>query len=131
MTTSAAFATSQVGQLHLHSRADFVRRVALFVAVGVGFIGLSLGFGVLGYRLTAGDGWTDALLNASMILAGMGQVDPLPHGGAKIFASLSALYGGAVYPTTTAIVIYPFLHRLLSVMHLSALATAAQAAEAP
>jgi hypothetical protein len=40
----------------------------------------------LGYRFLVGLGWTDALLNASMILGGMGPVDEVTNEGGKIFA---------------------------------------------
>ena len=45
----------------------------------------------------------------------------MPDDAAKIFASLYALFGGAVYPALTAILLYPFLHRMLRVLHLEAL----------
>jgi hypothetical protein len=61
-----------------------------------------------------------------MILTGMGPVDPLPDDSAKLFASAHAICGAAC-PATTAIVIHPFLHRMLNILHLSAIATAAAA----
>ena len=42
-----------------------------------GVIAASLGIGVLGYHFLEGLPWIDSLLNASMILGGMGPVDPL------------------------------------------------------
>ena len=60
-------------------------------------IGVSLGVGVLGYRYAAGLSWIDALLNASMILTGMGPVSRLDSTGAKLFASGYALFAGVVF----------------------------------
>ena len=51
---------------------------------------------MLGYHYTAGLNWLDSLLNAAMILGGMGPVDRLEAPGAKIFASLYALFSGLV-----------------------------------
>ena len=108
--------------LHLHSRAAFLARLGKFAGFAAGFLIVSLGLGILGYRVIGGLGWVDALYNAAMILTGMGPVDPMPSDGAKIFASLYAILGGAVYPAMTAIVLYPLLHRMLVSLHLGALA---------
>ncbi len=57
-------------------------------------ITLSLAAGMLGYAYFESLNWVDAFLNASMILGGMGQVDPLHTTGGKIFAGVYALYSG-------------------------------------
>lgn len=104
-----------------HHRAEFGRLLAQAIGFALGFLTLALGSGVLGYRVFAGLGWVDAFENAAMILTGMGPVSPMPDDAAKIFASLYALFGGAVYPALTAIVLYPFLHRMIRALHLEAL----------
>ena len=81
-------------------------------------IGVSLGVGVLGYRYTAGLSWIDALLNASMILTGMGPVSRLDSTGAKLFASGYALFAGVVFIASMGFVIAPIAHRLLHRFHL-------------
>ena len=103
----------------IHTRAEFLGRVVRFTLFGLGFLALTLGVGTLGYRGFAGLGWVDSLLNASMILTGMGPVDPMPNAAAKLFASAYAILAGAVYPALTAIVLYPFLHRMLNKLHLA------------
>jgi len=60
-------------------------------------IGCSLGIGVLGYRYINDLPWLDALLNASMILTGMGPVDPMKNDAAKWFASLYAIFSGVAF----------------------------------
>lgn len=105
----------------LHSRAVFLGRVARYTLFAIGFLLVSLGFGIWGYQAFAGLGFVDALFNAAMILTGMGPVSPMPDDGAKIFASLYAIYGGAVYPAMTALILYPLLHRMIAVLHLKAL----------
>jgi len=70
----------------LLSRAKFARRVARRLLLALFLVGIALGIGVLGYHLIGGLSWIDSLLNASMILGGMGPVDPLRSSAAKIFA---------------------------------------------
>jgi hypothetical protein len=81
-------------------------------------IGGSLSVGVLGYHYLAALSWTDAFLNASMILGGMGPVDPLPTRAAKIFASCYALFSGVFLLATAAVLISPVVHRFLHRYHL-------------
>lgn len=81
-------------------------------------IGLALGVGVAGYHWLAGLGWIDSLLNASMILGGMGPVDPLKSDTAKIFASLYALFSGLAFIGIAGLMLAPFAHRLLHRVHL-------------
>ena len=109
--------------LSLRTHEEFRRHVAGFLGLALGFLMLFLGIGILGYHLIVGLGWIDSLLNASMILTGMGPVDQMPTDAAKIFASLYAIVSGAVYPVLTAVVLYPFVHRMLSVLHLQAVAS--------
>jgi NO-binding membrane sensor protein with MHYT domain len=70
----------------------FLRRQINHILVGLGIIGVSLGLGVAGYHFLGQLAWIDALVNASMILGGMGPVDALQTTAGKIFASLYALY---------------------------------------
>jgi hypothetical protein len=96
----------------------FLRRMlGSFVAAGAILL-TSLLFGVVGYHATAGLGWLDSLLNASMILAGMGPVSPLDEPAAKLFASFYALYSGVVFVIASGIFVAPALHRLLHQLHL-------------
>lgn len=105
----------------LKSRPEFVRHAAGFFMLAVAFLVVSLGLGTVGYHRIAGLGWVDSLQNASMILAGMGPTDPMPDDAAKIFASCYAIFSGAAYPAMTALILYPFLHRMLAILHLQAL----------
>jgi hypothetical protein len=99
-------------------RPAFVRRVARSVMVATALLGVSLGVGVVGYHAIAGLAWIDALLNASMILTGMGPVSPLPDTGAKLFASAYALFSGVVFIASTGLIVAPMAHRFLHHFHI-------------
>lgn len=102
----------------LAPRGRFLRRVAAYALAAFLLIAVSLLVGTLGYRHLAGLGWVDALLNASMILGGMGPVDTLPGDSAKLFASAYALYSGVALLTTVSLLLAPLVHRVLHRMHL-------------
>ena len=82
---------------------------------------LLLGFlmlGILGYHLTCGFSWIDSLLNASMILSGMGPTNPIQTDAGKWFASFYALFSGVVFISTIGIIIAPVVHRAFHKFHL-------------
>ncbi|HEY0456257.1 MAG TPA: hypothetical protein VGE41_07755, partial [Verrucomicrobiae bacterium] len=66
----------------------------------------------------AGLDWVDAVLNAAMILTGMGPVNPLQTNAAKFFASFYALFSGIVFITSAGILLAPAAHRVLHKFHL-------------
>ena len=79
---------------------------------------VSLALGVLGYHLVAGLSWIDALVNAAMILTGMGPVNEMTTVGAKLFASFYALFSGVAFLTIVAVLLAPAVHRFLHRFHL-------------
>ena len=81
-------------------------------------VGCSLALGILGYHFIAGFNWVDSLLNASMILTGMGPVGALNTDSAKIFASAYALFSGLIFISATGILLTPIFHRVLHKFHL-------------
>ena len=99
-------------------RRAFYARMAQSGAVVAGIIAFSLFVGSAGYHCLGGLPWIDSLLNASMILAGMGPVDPLKTVSAKLFATFYALYSGVAFLTIMAVLMAPLLHRLLHKFHL-------------
>jgi hypothetical protein len=102
----------------LLSRAKFAKRVAGHLLLALFIIAVALGIGIVGYHSLAELNWIDSLLNASMILGGMGPVDPLHSSAAKIFASFYALFSGLVFIGIASLIIAPFAHRLLHRFHL-------------
>ncbi|MGZ3884447.1 MAG: hypothetical protein ACXVP0_09730 [Bacteroidia bacterium] len=79
---------------------------------------ISLAIGIGGYSYFFNLGFVDSLLNASMILTGMGPVDRAETDGAKIFASFYALYSGVAFLSSVAVLFGPVLHRFLHRFHL-------------
>jgi hypothetical protein len=100
------------------SRADFTKRVARHGMLALIVLALALGIGVVGYHYLGELEWLDALLNASMILGGMGPVDLLHKPVAKLFASGYALFSGLAFIGVASLLVAPFAHRLLHRFHL-------------
>ncbi|MFO0209813.1 MAG: two pore domain potassium channel family protein [Pseudanabaena sp.] len=90
-----------------------VRRFATYLVLSAVFILLGLGIGVIGYHWFAGLSWVDSLVEASMILSGMGPISPLPNISAKIFASTYALFSGLIFVLAMGIVLSPVVYSLL------------------
>jgi len=103
---------------HLLSRTTFARRVARHATLALCILVFSLGLGVAGYHYLGELNWIDALLNASMILTGMGPVDVLHGNTAKLFASFYALFSGIVFLGVASVLVAPFAHRFLHKFHL-------------
>ncbi len=83
---------------------------------------ISLAIGILGYSLTVPEfDFYDSLLNASMILSGMGPVidaSIVLSKAAKVFASGYALFSGITFLSTFGVLIAPVLHRFFHKFHL-------------
>ncbi len=77
-----------------------------------------LAAGIAGYHWIAGLEWVDAVLNASMILGGMGPVDILCSDRAKLFAAGYALSSGVLFLGASGLLFAPVLHRILHKLHL-------------
>lgn len=95
----------------------FIKRLAGYSTVAILLISVSLFIGIGGYHWLAGLSWVDSLLNASMILGGMGPVNSLDNTTAKVFASLYALFSGLVFIAVMGIIFSPIIHRILHKFH--------------
>jgi hypothetical protein len=103
----------------LAKRSVFAKRLILNGIVGLILLAFSLGMGMVGYHFLEGLSWIDSLLNASMILGGMGPVAPLQTVAGKIFASFYALYSGVILLASVGILVAPIFHRFLHRFHLA------------
>jgi hypothetical protein len=79
---------------------------------------LALTIGTMGYHVLGGLPWLDAVLNAAMILTGMGPVNPISTPAAKVFATFYALFSGVFFLTMVAVLLAPALHHFLHRFHL-------------
>lgn len=95
----------------------FLKRLAVSVAIAILLVLFALFIGICGYHYLAKLGWIDSLLNASMILGGMGQIDTLTTPGAKVFASAYALFSGLIFIAVMGFVLSPIAHRMLHRFH--------------
>lgn len=97
---------------------EFLLRLLRYFLFSSVILGFSLFLGMFGYHHLAGLSWIDSLLNASMILTGMGPVDQMQTNAAKVFASFYALYSGVVFLSTIALLLAPAVHRFMHILHL-------------
>jgi len=102
----------------LISRAEFLHRLARSALIALAIIVGSWASGVCGYHYLQGLGWLDSVLNAAMILGGMGPVNTLTRSGAKVFASFYALYSGLVLIAVAGLLIAPIFHRFIHRFHM-------------
>ena len=102
----------------LLSRSRFVMRMAFFTIISISLMIFSLVIGMVGYRSFEGLSWTDAFVNAAMLMGGMGPVNELHTDAGKIFAGMYSLYCGLVFIVAVGLLIAPVFHRFLHKFHL-------------
>jgi hypothetical protein len=102
-----------MGTKRLPHKDDFYVKLFRSVTLGTVFLIVSLGIGVVGYHHFFSLPWLDSLVNASMILTGMGPVDRAESDGAKLFSSIYAIYSGVAFLTSVAVIFGPIVHRFL------------------
>lgn len=102
---------------HSTANPEWRQRFRRSLAVGFTALGVMLGIGILGYRFIVGQEWSLALLNASMILSGMGPVGDIASVGGRVFASIYALFSGLVFVGVCGILSAPWVHLFLHRFH--------------
>lgn len=95
----------------------WLQRVARSLWLAVAIVVVSLTIGILGYSIFGDLELTDALLESSMILGGMGSIAPMKTEAVKLFASFYALYSGLVIISLMGIILAPWVHRFLHHFH--------------
>ncbi len=96
----------------------FIRRVIRNSLFALALVIGSLGLGILGYEIFGGLNFIDALLNAAMLLGGMGPVNVISSTAGKLFASFYALFAGLVFLVAAGVFFAPIYHRFLHRFHL-------------
>jgi hypothetical protein len=102
----------------LISRKAFFKRMVRFVLIALAIDAGSLFIGVIGYHALEGLSWIDSLLNAAMILGGMGPVSELHTIPGKLFASFYAIYSGVIFLVVAGVLLAPVIHRFMHRFHL-------------
>jgi hypothetical protein len=69
------------------------------------------------YRYVEGLSWSDAFLNSSMLLGGMGPVNPLHTTLGKWLAGFYALFAGLVVIVVAGAMLAPVVHHVLMRHH--------------
>jgi putative Mn2+ efflux pump MntP len=99
-------------------RAHYRLRLLVHLGLALSIVALALSLGVAGYHWLGGLAWIDALVNAAMILGGMGPVDALRTDSGKVFAACYALFSGLMFIVIVAVLLAPVVHRFLHHFHL-------------
>ena len=100
------------------SQSEFLLRLLRSFCATALIVAVSLGIGSVGYHHFEQMPWIDALLNATMILTGMGPDTELKQVSGKLFATFYALYSGIAFLTIMAVLLAPVIHRALHRFHL-------------
>ena len=95
----------------------FLLRAVRHLLLGAIALGVAVGAGTIGYKVSAGLPWVDSFLNASMILSGMGPVDRMLTTPAKLFAAVCALFSGHRFIGLVGVILAPWVHRLFHWFH--------------
>ena len=109
--------TEPVPARRARHRRHLIRRQLQHGAIAVGVLGFFLGFGMVGYRYLQPMSWSDAFLNAAMLLGGMGPVQTDLSPRAKPFAGVYALICGLVLIGLAGLLLTPWVHHLMRKVH--------------
>jgi len=105
-------------QMHVISATKLYFHLIRNIFFGVIAIAIALFAGMLGYHSYENMSWVDAFVNASMILSGMGPLNPLVTTGGKIFAGFYALFSGLAFIVIIAVIFSPVIHLFFRKVHL-------------
>lgn len=102
----------------LISRELYLRRIVRSGGLASTAVFGALFLGVSGYHWIEGFSWVDSILNAAMILGGMGPVGELHTTAGKLFAAAYALFSGLMFIVVAGLLFAPVIHRFLHKFHL-------------
>ncbi len=94
------------------------RRQARHALLAGSLILIAWTIGTAGYMFFEGMALIDGMLNAAMILGGMGPVADLHTTGGKLFASFYALFAGVGFIGAAGVLFAPAFHRFLHKFHM-------------
>jgi len=102
----------------LLSRPAFLRRMVRHGALALLLVVGSLLLGLVGFHFLGAQAWIDALLNAAMLLGGMGPVGDMGPTAGKLFATVYALYSGLAFLIVSSVLFAPLFHRVVHKLHM-------------
>jgi len=103
-----------LGMRPWHLAGHMVSGAFALVPLGAGTLALGMAI----YHWVEGLGWSDAFLNAAMLLGGMGPVDPIHTTAGKWLAGCYALLAGVVFLVLAGVMLAPVIHHVLQRFHL-------------
>lgn len=95
----------------------FIQHLFKAIIIGIILIAIALYIGMWGYHTYEKMTWTDAFVNASMILSGMGPLTPLLTEKGKLFAGFYALFSGLFFILIIGIMLGPIVNRVMHRWH--------------
>ena len=99
-------------------RRMYWKRLISHGLMALSLLAAALGVGICGYHYLEKFSWIDSLLNASMILGGMGPVGALQTNAGKLFASGYAIFSGVIFIAVAGILVAPVAHRVMHRLHI-------------
>ena len=111
----------------LLSRQEFVKRMMMSILLAATLLSVTISSGTLGFHFLESQAWMDALLNAVMVMSGLGVDGGIHTFGGKWFAVVYVLVSAFIFYSSLALLFAPPLHRLLHHFHLDAEENAAKA----
>jgi hypothetical protein len=97
-----------------HLMVHMVKDGAVLFPLGV----VSLGMGMAVYHWVEGLSWSDAFLNAAMLLGGMGPINPIHTELGKWLVGAYALFAGVIFLILAGVMLAPVMHHVLHAFHL-------------
>ena len=95
----------------------FLGRIAKSLGIAAAIDGVTLAVGAVGLRRLEGLDWTDACLNAALVMTGNGPIARAQSVSGKLFLLFFALGGVLVFAAVISTVMAPILHRMLHAFH--------------
>src|SRR5882724_4071753 len=82
---------------------QFLVRVLRYAGLSIMLILVCLVIGTAGYHYLNDLSWLDAMVNASLILSGMGPLSALSGDASKWFATVYSIFSGVAFPSIVAL----------------------------
>lgn len=97
-----------------HVASHMARRAVTLLPLSAGTLGLGMAI----YHWIEDLPWSDAFLNAAMLLGGMGPVDRIHSEAGKWCVGAYALFAGLVFLVFAGVMLGPVMHAVLHRFHL-------------